>query len=81
MKVRRRFSSSLSPPWYSAAHEARHLHQKRVLTVIALVLSVIAWNQYTHPATTAQAQGPFAGIQLQFDNANFTAPDTLLKMG
>ena len=34
-----------------------------VLTIIALALVLIACNQYIHPATTANAQGPFVGVQ------------------
>jgi hypothetical protein len=39
------------------------LYTKAVLTIIALALVLIACNQYVHPAITADAQGPFAGVQ------------------
>jgi hypothetical protein len=39
------------------------LYTKTVLTVIALLLLLIACNQYVSPATTASAQGPLAGTQ------------------
>jgi hypothetical protein len=40
------------------------LYTKTVLSVIAIMLSVIAGNQYIHPTTTVQAQGgQFAGVQ------------------
>jgi hypothetical protein len=45
------------------------LYTKAVLTVIALLLLLIACNQYVHPATTANAQGPFAGVQ--YSNLEF----------
>jgi hypothetical protein len=40
------------------------IYTKAVLTVITIMLSVIACNQYVSPTVTAQAQGPFSGVQL-----------------
>jgi hypothetical protein len=39
------------------------LYTKVVLTVIALMLTVIACKTVISPGTTANAQGPFAGVQ------------------
>jgi hypothetical protein len=41
------------------------LYTKAVLTLIALLLAVIACNQYVHPETTAsaQTQGPFDSVR------------------
>jgi hypothetical protein len=40
------------------------IYTKAVLTVIAVMLTVIACNQYIEPRATAQAQAaPFAGVQ------------------
>jgi hypothetical protein len=39
------------------------LYTKIVLTVIAFMLTIIACNRYVSPATTARAEGPFAGVQ------------------
>jgi hypothetical protein len=54
------------------------LYTKFVLTIIALLLLLIACNQYINPVTTASAQGPFAGVQVYFDTAGsgFIALDT-----
>ena len=45
------------------------LYTKALLTVIALLLLMIACNQYVSPATTASAQGPFAGLQYAGPNS------------
>jgi hypothetical protein len=39
------------------------IYTKAVLTVIAIMLTVVACNQYIEPKTAAQAQGPLAGVQ------------------
>ncbi len=39
------------------------LYTKAVLTVIAFMLVMIGCHQYTSPATTVKAEGPFAGVQ------------------
>lgn len=52
------------------------IYTKAVLTVIAIMLTVIACNQYVSPAATAQAQGPLAGVQFSGYGLNFNAYDT-----
>jgi hypothetical protein len=44
------------------------IYTKIALTVIALSLVMIACNQYVHPVTAAEAQGPFAGVQYSGPN-------------
>jgi hypothetical protein len=51
------------------------LYTKAVLTVIALVLVLIACNQYVHPAATASAQGPLANVQFSGNTGSFTLFD------
>jgi hypothetical protein len=46
------------------------VYTKTVLTVIALMLIVIACNQYINPRMTAEAQGSLAGVQ-PFDRLSF----------
>lgn len=53
-----------------------HTYTKAVLTIIMLLLAVIAFKPLVTPATTASAQGTFAGVQFSFEGANFTAFDT-----
>jgi hypothetical protein len=38
------------------------IYTKFILTVIAIMLTAIACNQYIDPAATAQAQAPFSGV-------------------
>jgi hypothetical protein len=52
------------------------LYTKAVLTIIALALVPIACNQYVHPAITADAQGPFAGVQILQHNSDFSFFDS-----
>jgi hypothetical protein len=53
------------------------IYTKAVLTAIAVALTVIACNQYVHPATTAQAEGLFAGVQFSGgDKPGFFDPRT-----
>ena len=54
------------------------IYTKAVLTVIAIMLAVIASNQYINPPATAHAQaGPFAGVQFfGGDGGGVTAVDT-----
>jgi hypothetical protein len=48
------------------------IYTRVVLTVIALMLTVIAFNQYANPKITAQAQGgAFAGVQAIDSNSFF----------
>jgi hypothetical protein len=48
------------------------LYTKAVLTVIALMLTVIACNQYVSPAAAVQAQGSaFTGVQYGGQNTFF----------
>jgi len=47
------------------------LYTKAVLTVIALMLTVIACKTVITPTTTASAQGPFAGVQFVVDRGGF----------
>ena len=51
-------------------------YAKAVLTIIALMLTVIACNQYAHPSATASAQGPFAGVQFASDTGTMRFFDT-----
>jgi hypothetical protein len=45
------------------------LYTKAVLTAIAIMLTVIACNQYVTPRTTVEAQSsPFAGVQFAQGN-------------
>jgi len=39
------------------------LYTKVALTVIALLLLLIACNQYVNPEAKVRAEGPFAGVQ------------------
>jgi hypothetical protein len=48
------------------------LYTKAVLTVIAFMLVLIGCHQYTSPATTVQAEGPFAGVQYSDSGGNPT---------
>jgi hypothetical protein len=52
------------------------LYTKTVLTVIAIMLTVIACNQYVNPTATAQAQGAFAGIVVTGQPAGWAMFDT-----
>jgi len=52
------------------------LYTKAVLTVIALMLILIACNQYVSPAVTASAQAPFAGAQFSASDSGFRIFDT-----
>jgi hypothetical protein len=47
------------------------LYTKIALTDIAFALVLIAANQYVHPAATANAQGPLAGVQYT-PNGNYS---------
>jgi hypothetical protein len=52
-------------------------YTKAVLTIIAIMLTVIACNQYVNPAATASAQGAkFAGVQFAGSSVDFTLFDT-----
>ena len=44
------------------------LYTRIVLTIIALMLTVIACKTVIRPDTTAHAQGPFAGVQFSGPN-------------
>jgi hypothetical protein len=52
------------------------LYTKVVLTIIALALVLIACNHYSQPAVTAQAEGPFAGVQFSGDSRGFVLFDS-----
>jgi len=52
------------------------LYAKTVLTVIALAFVMIACNQLVNPATAAQAQGPFAGVQFSGGTWSFVLFDS-----
>ena len=49
------------------------LYTKAVLTVIALMLAVIACNQYINPRVTAQAQAQsgFSSVQFSYDGGMY----------
>jgi hypothetical protein len=47
------------------------IYTKAVLTVIAIMLTVIACNSYVSPSTKAQAQGQSAGVQLSGTDNGF----------
>jgi hypothetical protein len=52
------------------------LYTKSVLTVIALMLAVVACNQYVSPRATVEAQGTLAGVQIAGAQFGFWALDT-----
>ena len=54
------------------------IYTKAVLTVIAIMLTVIACNQYVNPSATASAQSSaLGGVQVgSFDSASFSFFDT-----
>jgi hypothetical protein len=51
-------------------------YTKAVLTVIAAMLTALACSQYVSPAATAQAQGPFAGVQVSGNSGMFSTFDS-----
>ena len=48
------------------------LYTKAALTVIAFMLVMIGCHQYTSPATTVKAEGPFADVQFNGNAYQFT---------
>jgi len=54
------------------------LYTKAVLTVIAVMLTVIACSQYVSPRSVARAAGPLSGVQVAPDGGyNFSVFDSV----